>query len=97
MPKTRLADPDKRVLQLPFFSGQDLTAVEVDESVKQTVETLVEMARAGVSMIVRQLVDILAVLDKASRPLSHSSAVSVRACHTTLTLILFTPPAATRP
>ncbi|KZV82855.1 hypothetical protein EXIGLDRAFT_778147 [Exidia glandulosa HHB12029] len=69
----------KRVKQsLPFFSGQDLTAIEVDESVKQTVETLVEMARAGVSMIVRQLVDILSMLDKQrENNLEHKLLVQV--------------------
>lgn len=77
----------KRIKQsLPFFSGQDLTAVEADESVKQTVDTMVEMARASVNMIVRQLAEILFMLDK-QRDLNLEHKLNVQVLQSQLLLI----------
>jgi hypothetical protein len=52
------------MLQLPYFSGRDLTVVEADESVQSAISTLVELSRSSIDLASGQLFSILEALEK---------------------------------
>ena len=59
--------PTSFLPQVPCHSGHSLDRVEADPSVRQTIETLVELARESSDMIVWALTELLDRLAKVGK------------------------------